>query len=122
MKSKFIVCAIAAATMGFGSLSFAQSYGSRGDGQSGQQRHEQRTEQATRFEQHGQGQRGWQQARDQRGYGGRGYEQQPVYYQQPGYYRQPAYYDGGYAVSDRAGDVALAALAGGLIAQLLVNH
>jgi hypothetical protein len=147
MKSKVIVCAIAAASLGFGSLSFAQGYDQR---RNDDQRYEQRGDQYWRHEQQ-QASRGWQvqgpqprfDNRDQR-YAQRGQNErssygseqrvnlqqaygQPAYYGevQPTYiqqgYQQPTAYSVGNAVPVAA-EVALGVIAVGLIGQLLANH
>jgi Ni/Co efflux regulator RcnB len=86
MKSTALVCAIAAASLGFGSLSYAQGYerdgrhGWGGRGETGVQQHDSR-----------QGQRGqYQQRQSQPHYDARG--QQPQYSGQQWQHRQPGQY------------------------------
>ncbi|MDB5874766.1 MAG: hypothetical protein JWQ07_4208 [Ramlibacter sp.] len=74
MKSRAIVCAIAAASLGFGSLSFAQGYNQRDNDQ---QRNEQRNEQRNGQQRYDQ-QRYDQQRYDQRGHDQRGPDQRAM--------------------------------------------
>ena len=141
MKSKAIICAIAAASMGFASLSFAQGYG-RGPGND-QQRSEQRGPQGRddnngRFENRGDNNgrfdRGdHRDARNDRAYGARGAD-----FHRGG--RIPAEYrNRQYVVNDWrshrlsapprgqqwvqvGGDYVLVAIATGIIAQLILNQ
>ena len=146
MNSKSIAFAIAAVTLSFGSLSFAQGFDrQQGDGQ---QRYEQRDERQSPVRDHGHVQfmspRGERQEfsyerqdRNDRRYGGNPavYVQPQPTYVQPGYYggeqpvyAQPVQVQQGYGQQDYysqqgvSRDVALAILATGLISQLLVNH
>jgi Ni/Co efflux regulator RcnB len=94
MKSTALVCAIAAASLGFGSLSFAQGYerdgrhGSGSRGETGVQQHDSRQWQRGQYQQP---QRGYQQQqRAQPRYESRG--QQPLYGAQQWQRRQPGQY------------------------------
>ena len=135
MKSTAIVCAIAAASMGFASLSFAQGYDRRGPGNE-PQRYEQRGPQDRDFDRRGdRGPQGYNHpnARNDRQFGARG----PQFHRGG---RIPAEYRSRqYVVNDwRAhrlsaplrgqqwvqvgADYALIAVATGLIAQLVLNQ
>ena len=134
MKSKAIICAIAAASLGFGSLSFAQGYDRRGPGGE-PQRYEQRGPDNNNFE-HRDGRNGGnfdrREARNDRDFGARGPD-----FRRGGHIPRQ-YRDHQYVVNDwRAhrlappprgqewvqvgADYALIAIATGLIAQLVLH-
>jgi hypothetical protein len=139
MKSQVIVCAIAALSLSFGSLSFAQGYDQR---RNDDQRHEQRGDQYARREQQ-QPVRGWQTQEPQRRFDSRDYRyEQRAQNERSGYggeqraivqrgygqavYAQPAYRQSAFASGDDAvpvvAQIAIGVIAVGLIGQLLSNH